>query len=401
MKNKNEKKDISSAEQSPRRKKLVADDQPAGSTGQIVRLKSGVDRPFLLIVIVLLCIGTTMVFSASYAYAKEYYNDSYYFSKRQIVWAAASIAIMFLVSRVDYLLIKRWVKPFFAVSLLLLALVPFIGHASGGAKRWLDLGFISLQPSELVKAAIVIMFADYAVRNQSRMHTVKYGIIYYGLWTGIICAFLYLQPHLSGMIIMLALTAIMMYAGGSRPKHLAVVSALGVAALAVLIFFTSHGRSRINIWLHPDLDPSGKGWQPLQSLYAIGSGGFWGVGLGQSRQKHLYLPEPQNDYIFAILAEEMGFIFAVAVLALFMILIWRGFYIARNAPSRFASLVVIGLISQVAVQVLLNIAVVTNSIPSTGISLPFFSYGGTSLMIFMAEMGIVLNISRYSYIEKS
>lgn len=380
----------------------VKNEAKAPAEKQIVRLKSGVDRPFLLLLIVLLCIGTTMVFSSSYAYAKSNYaGDSYFFSRKQIIWALISIAAMMGVSRVDYLFIKKYAKFLFLVSVGILMLVPLIGYTSGGAKRWISLGFTSFQPSELVKAMIVLYYADYAVKNQDKMHEFKYGIAFYGSWTILICGFLYLQPHLSGMIIMVLLTAVMMYTGGTRVKHLLFCGGGAVAAAIPLMLLTEHGRSRIEVWRDPLADITGKGWQPLQSLYAIGSGGFWGVGLGQSRQKHLWLPEPQNDYIFSILCEEMGFVFATAVLLLFLALVWRGFYIARNAPSRFASMVVIGLVSQIAIQVLLNIAVVTNSIPSTGISLPFFSYGGTSLLMFMAEMGIVLNISRYSYIEKS
>ncbi|MPM38145.1 putative peptidoglycan glycosyltransferase FtsW [bioreactor metagenome] len=203
------------------------------------------------------------------------------------------------------------------------------------------------------------------------------------------------------MVIITLITFIMLYLGGAKKLYIILMGIFGSAGLLALMLFTEHGKKRITVWLHPENFVQTEGWQPLQSLYAIGSGGLWGVGLGQSRQKHLYLPEPQNDYIFSILCEEMGFVFAAAVLLLFFLLIWRGYYIARYAPRRFAAMLAAGLTTAIAVQVLLNIAVVTNAVPATGVSLPFFSYGGTSLTIFMSEMGVVLNISRYSYINRN
>ena len=233
------------------------------------------------------------------------------------------------------------------------------------------------------------------------MKTLKHGVLPFIIVFGIIAFLLYKEPHLSAMIIILLITAAMMFLGGTRKLYFFGLAGIAAVAMVILLFATSHGSERIENWLHPELDPTGSGWQPLQSLYAIGSGGIWGKGLGQSTQKHLWLPEPQNDYIFAILCEELGFVFALAVIALFGILIWRGFYIAKHAPTQYTTLVVLGLILQVAIQVVLNIAVVTNTIPSTGVSLPFFSYGGSAMVMLSAEMGIILNISRFSYIEKS
>lgn len=370
---------------------------------KIIRLRGDVDRPFLLLVIILVCIGTTMVFSASYAYAKENYGgDSYYFAGRQIVWALVSFFAMAFFTRFDYIIIKRFTKVFCIATLVLMALVlvPGIGVVSGGARRWINLGFSSLQPSELAKAGVVLFFADYAVRNRKDMHTFRRGVLPFGITAVVLCAMLVLQPHLSAMVIILLLIFVMMFLGGTRKLYLALLALVGALGMGGIFALSSHGRERIEVWLNPENYAQGAGWQPLQSLYAIGSGGLWGVGLGQSRQKHLYLPEPQNDYIFSILCEEMGFLFAVFVLALFVLLIWRGFYIARNAPTQYASMVAFGLTAQIAIQVFLNLAVVTNTIPSTGVSLPFFSYGGTSLMICLVEMGIVLNISRYSYIQE-
>ncbi len=386
---------VSSKHTKPDKDKTIAPDR------KIVRFKSGVDRPFLFILLLLLCIGTVMVFSASYAYAKENLNDSYYFAIRQVIWAVLGIFICtVVVSNVDYLLIRKYGKVFFAVSMFLMVLVLFIGDETKGAKRWFNLGPINIQPSEIAKLAVVIFFAEYIVENQGSMKSFKKGALPFFLVAGYMMLTMFLQPHISGLIIILALVFVMMFFGGVSYKILGTLSGIALVGVAGLIFVSDHARQRIDVWLHPLQNIQGEGWQPMQSLYAIGSGGLWGVGLGQSRQKHLYLPEPQNDYIFSVLCEELGFIFAVSVLILFIALVWRGFYIAKNSPSNYASLVVIGIMSHVAIQVLLNLAVVTNTIPSTGISLPFFSYGGSSLMFLMAEMGIVLNISRYSYLEK-
>lgn len=370
---------------------------------KIVRLRSDVDRPFLLLVILLVCIGTTMVFSASYAYAKQNYDgNSYYFSVRQIIWAIVSLSAMAVFTRIDYLIIKRFTIIFCIVSLILMVAVwiPGIGVVRNNARRWIDFGISTFQPSELLKVAVVLFFSDFIARNRRDMHTFRVGVLPFGIVAVLCAGLLIIQPHLSATIIILILIFLMMYLGGTRKLYLGALAGVAALGMSVIIFFSSHGRQRLEVWFHPEEYLQGAGWQPQQSLYAIGSGGLWGVGLGQSRQKHLYLPEPQNDYIFSILCEEMGFIFATFVIILFVLLIWRGFYIARNAPTQYASLVVFGLTSHIAIQVFLNLAVVTNTIPSTGVSLPFFSYGGTSLLFCLVEMGMILNISRYSYLPE-
>lgn len=392
-------------EKKPQRSKVY---RPAGGESatemavgkKYVRCKSSFDRPFFFLVLILLTIGTIMVWTASYVYAKQNYGNSYFFSSRQIIWVALGFALMMFMSHVDYLIVRRWGKVAFAVSMLLMALVPIIGSEANGARRWFDLGLFDLQPSEICKLTVVLFFAEYIVEHQSEMKSFKKGALPFFAVAGLIAVTMFFQKHMSGMIILLSLVLVMMFFGGVSYKILAALGITGVTGAAALIAISSHARIRIDAWLHPELYPRSDGWQPLQSLYAIGSGGFWGVGLGQSRQKHLWLPEPQNDYIFSILCEELGFIFAAIVVIIFFALIWRGFHIARNAPSAYASLLVIGIISHVAIQVILNLLVVTNTIPSTGISLPFFSYGGTSLIILMGEMGMVLNVSRYSYLEK-
>jgi cell division protein FtsW len=367
----------------------------------LIRVKRGADIPFLVIVILLLLIGTVMVFSASYAYAKEFFDgDSYYYARKQIAWACVSLLSLYIFTFIDYSRLRAWTILYSVVSFVLLVLVLFIGKKVHGATRWIELGPLNMQPSELVKLAMILFISDYAVRYQNEMHLFRRGIFPILCIVGAICAALYFEPHLSAIIIVLFLAFVLMYLGGAKVWQLMALAGSAALAAGIVFLGTSHGRARIEAWLNPEADPLGAGWQPLQSLLAIGSGGLWGVGLGQSRQKYLYLPEPQNDYIFAVLCEEMGFVFAVAVILLFLALIWRGFYIAKNAPTKYSSLIVYGIVTQVAIQVFLNIAVVTNVLPSTGVSLPFFSYGGTSLAIIMAEMGIVLNVSKYSFVEK-
>ncbi len=367
-----------------------------------ITLVSGVDRPFLILVLTLLCIGTVMIFTASYAYAKQnFQGDSYYFAKRQLIWVAISVVAMFITANFKYTFYEKWAPLISIAALVLLALVPIIGYSAKGAKRWIGFGDINIQPSELVKIAVVIFIAWYATKFAHYIQSFWKGLVFVMVFVGIADMLLVLQPHLSAMIIITVLAFIMLFLGGVRVRYLVGSGIVGALGILGVIILTDHGRSRIKVWLNPEEFLLGEGWQPYQSRLAIGSGGLWGVGLGQSRQKHLYLPEPQNDYIFAILCEELGFICAVAVIILFMLLVWRGFYIARNAPRRFPALVAMGLTIHIAIQVLLNIAVVTNAIPATGVSLPFFSYGGSSLVTQMAEMGIILNISKYSYIDRN
>lgn len=383
--------------------------------GTIIRLIGEVDRPFLVIVVALLCIGSVMVFSASYAFAENEFNDSYYFARKQLGWAIGGLAIMAFVSKViDYRWIKKWALVGYIISLGLNFLVPILGFTVNGATRQIDLGFITFQPSELMKFFVILILAAYVSDNHAKIHTFKKGVLPFIIFGGIAAGSIIIQQHLSATIIVCLLVLAMMYLSGT--KGIWVGGALGSAIAAVAFVLTDTGREilgkivphaikRLQVWDDPiaymrDVETNWGGWQPSQSLFAISSGGFWGLGLGQSIEKHGYLPEPQNDYIFSILCEEMGFFGATIVIGLFVAFAWRGFKIAKNAPNRFTSLLVMGIVIQVVLQVILNIAVVTNSIPSTGIGLPFFSYGGTNLVILLAEIGIVLSISRYSYLEK-
>lgn len=459
--------------------------------------KTGIDRQFTATVILLLCMGTVMIFSASYAFAMENNGDSFFFAKRQVLWVALGLIAMFVTSR-PYRFYRSplVVNGVMAVALLLMVLVLAVGTAEDvtkGATRWLYIGPISFQPSEFLKFAVILYFSKYIMKYSDKIASpfnfknfLRYGAFefiiigigvciaafpmiinsifeektqqvyqaaaqagevveqsksvmgifdwffyivgaavivigilaifrfdcikkspdfYYGVVPYVIVllicgVLLFLQPHMSGMIIIGLIIFMMMWLGGTRWQYLAMGGVAGGCAMALLLTMKSHSSGRLQVWLDPFKYLKGGGWQPAQSLYAIGSGGFWGVGYGNSRQKHLYLPEPQNDYIFSILCEEMGFIGALIVMSVFIYLIYRGIVIALKSPDLFSKMLVVGIMGQVAIQVILNIAVVTNTIPSTGISLPFFSYGGTSLIILMGEMGVVLSVSRYSLTKK-
>jgi cell division protein FtsW len=345
---------------------------------------------------ILLAFGLIMVFSASYASA--YYNqeDSFYFVKQQLFAAVLGLLVMGVVIVSDYKWLKVVSVPLMVVSILLLIAVLFIGTTRNNATRWIYIGPVNFQPSEITKIALIIFFSHCMATYQKYMKSFKTGILPYLAILGIISFLLIKEPHFSATLLIGMLGMIMIFVGGGGLKWFVGMAAAGASAAAYLLFFTNYTKARIETWLHPEADPSGHGYQILQSLYAIGSGGLMGLGLGQSRQKYLYLPEAHNDFIFSILCEELGFIGAAFVMILFALLIWRGFVIAFRAPDRFGTLLVVGVTTLVSLQVLINIAVVTNFMPVTGMPLPFFSYGGTSLLMLLFEMGIVLNVSRYS-----
>ena len=353
-----------------------------------------IDLPFLVLTVLILTVGVIMVFSASFA--RSYYetgNAAGVFL-RQLIFAVGGVALMMVASRVKPKTIRRYSRLLMIVSVGLLALVLIIGVIGGGSRRWINLGFTTFQPSEITKLAVILYFASMACRYKDDMKTWKYGIIPFGFWLGIIVVLLGLEPHFSAIIIICLVGGIMMYAGGSNIKHLALIVIAGGALLLLVLLTGGYTSERIAAWRDPMAEKLGDGWQIVQSLYAVGSGGLLGLGLGQSIQKHMYLPEEHNDYIFAIVCEELGFVGAVLILLLFALLIIRGYWLALHTRDRYSSLIVIGIMTLLAIQVFLNVAVVTNLIPSTGISLPFFSYGGTALLMQMAEMGIVLGVSR-------
>lgn len=375
----------------------------------IIRVQGGFDRPFLIIVILLLCFGSIMVFSSSFAAAYQEKGDSYHYIKRQMIFLISGFLIMLLVSKVDYRVMRKATTPLFIVMCVLLAFVPVMGIAEGEAVRWIELPVIGrFQPSEPMKTVLVLMLAHYFTTYQDRITNYRnfkesslWGNLYPYLIVCFVCFLVALEKHFSGVIILFLIGTIVIFAGGARKFWLFAAGGAGSVLVLIAIMLTDYARNRIDMWLHPENYSSlGTIYQTLQGLNAIGSGGLLGVGLGNSYQKYSYVPEPQNDFIFSIVCEELGFVGALAVIALFVLLVWRGFMIAMKAPDTFSSLIVIGIIGKVGIQAILNIGVVTAVIPNTGITLPFFSYGGSALWILLAEMGVVLSVSRYSYQDK-
>ena len=372
-------------------------------------LRTGVDIYFMIIVLAISLLGAVMAYSASSYYADHFMGDSMFYFKRHVIFLVASV----LFTSVFVIFARPWFWRMFGigiyiVSVILLIAVLFVGSEGGGAQRWIEIGPITIQPSELGKMATVMLLALIMSKyeknielNQRFNGHFKYGVLYPGLAIGCICVLVMLEKHLSGIIIIGLLGLTIMFIGGTDRKWLGIIVGVGIVAVLAVLFFSDYAQERVNTWLHlEDADPSGPAWQTWQGLYAIGSGGLFGVGLGNSRQKYGFVSQPQNDFIFTIVCEELGLFGALIVITLFILLLWRGYKIASKAPDKFCSLVVYGLTTKVALQTLLNIAVVTNSMPNTGISLPFFSSGGTALMLQIFEMGIILNISKFSYIKK-
>ena len=360
------------------------------------------DVPFLLLTLLLTVIGLVMLFSASFPSA--YYesgNPAYYF-KRQAIFAALGLSAMFVVGKINY---QRWrgaarMLLIFSIFLLILVIIPHVGITQNRATRWLGIeNVFTFQPSEIAKLAVIVYFADSISKKREKMLQWREGILPYAVILGVISILMLLEPHLSGTILIVGTGAIMMAVGGMQ-GWLIGAGIGGVAAVAVLFVklvesgVISYGASRIAMWHDPWLDMSDDGYQMVQSLIAIGSGGLLGLGLGKGRQKFLYLPEEHNDFIFAVVCEELGLIGACVIMLIFAMLLLRGFWIALHARDRFGTLLVVGVMTHLGLQVFLNIAVVSGLVPATGISLPFFSYGGTALALQLVEMGIVLSVSR-------
>lgn len=363
------------------------------------------DFVLFVTVLIILGFGLVMVLSASSPLAISEGRSSYAYVTTQALSAAVGIVAMIAISKIDY---RKWAKfdkiIYFGSILLLLAVrIPGIGREANGAYRWIDLKFTTFQPSELVKIGMIIFFAKYLTDHKADLHTFVKGFIYPLLLVSpIILILVVVQSHLSASVIIIMIVVILMLMAGTKMRYFVTVgtpiAGIGIAALYILAKFFDIGAyrlARLAAFADPWSDPSDKGYQIVQSLYAIGSGGLFGVGLGNSTQKYLYLPEPQNDFIFAVIAEELGFLGCLAVIILFGIFIWRGVLIAMKAPDSFGSLIAIGITSLVGLQAIINIAVVTASMPNTGMPLPFFSYGGTALLILLCAVGILLNISRY------
>jgi cell division protein FtsW len=368
---------------------------------RLFSIRSGVDMPFLILTLTLLVIGLIMLFSASFPNAYHFHHDSYYFIRNQLIWSVLGILVLFVVSCVDYHSLHKLAVPVLGLSFLLLIIVLFM-PVKNEVRRWIPLGPMSFQASEITKFAIVLSFAHFISRNFNRMHTFKYGVFPYACILGPTAFLLYLEPHISCLVIVVLLAGGMLYVGGIKLRWFGLVLAVALVGVAYLVLSNklSYANDRVIGWLDP-FNPNVDTWQTKQGLYAIGSGGLLGLGLGNSRQKYLFIPEPQNDFIFAVVCEELGFIGALIIILLFAALIWRGVVISMRAKDKFGSLLGIGLTAQFGLQVILNILVVTNTIPNTGISLPLFSYGGTALVMLLAQMGIVLAISRSSTLKKN
>lgn len=392
-----------------RRKQITAS---GTSRGYKEKIATGpMDFPFFLIIMILLVMGIIMMFSAGYAWAIAKSGMGTNYVRRQLAMAAVGLVGMFFASFFDYHWLRKPIIAYgfygFSIVLLVLCRVGPFQAPRGDSHRWINVAGVTFQPSELMKLAIILLFAYLISVNYTKMKYFKYGIVPFMMFLGIVVVLMMWQPHLSGTIIIGAIGVIMMYVGGSRFKHLLILAILAALLLAAALFVLievkgfSYFEGRITTWTDPFSSDNNLAdtWQTRNSLIAIGSGGLFGLGLGNSRQKFLYLPEAQNDFVFAVVCEELGFVGAIMVIILFLLFILRGMYIASKAPDKFGMMLAVGLTVQIGLQALLNIAVVTNTIPNTGVSLPFFSYGGTALIMQLVQMGIILNISRQSIIE--
>ena len=366
-----------------------------------------VDYLLLTATVLLALFGTMMVFSSGYAYAKFRYGDEWYFIKRQSIWLFVGLVVMLLASHISPSLLRATSPALYVLTLLLLLLVLVIGFVGNGAQRWISIGPVTIQPSEIAKLTMVLMLARYfsefeelSLDKKSRRNSFLFGTLFPCIIMLSVIILVMLQKHLSCIIILGAIGLLVILSSGVNPKYIAVFTFIGIIGVSCLALFTDYTKDRITVWQDPEAYRLTGGWQTLQGLMAIGSGGIFGLGYGNSVLKHCYVSEPANDMIFAILCEELGFLGALIAMALFAILVIRGYTVALRAENVFSRIVAIGITTKIAIQVLLNIAVVTNTIPNTGISLPFFSYGGSSLVMIFFEMGILLSISRFSKIRK-
>lgn len=370
-------------------------------------LNNSVDFTLVITVLLLLSLGLVMVLSASSPTSLQEYGNSYKYFLRQLIFAILGLFGMYFVSKIDYRIYQRFYKQAWWLSAALLVAVLVLGSEAKGAKRWIDLGFTTFQPSEIVKFLMIVFYAGILVKNRNEL-----GKFWKGLVKHIVCLvpiifLLILEPHISTSMVIIITCCVMILVAGCKFWQFCasgVVAVGGIGSLATVLYFVSdafkknfqYAVTRVVTFMDPWKDATGDGWQVIQSLYAIGSGGLFGAGLGDSKQKYLYLPEPHNDFIFSVLAEELGFVGCVGVFILFAIFIWRGILIAMKAPDMFGSLVAVGITTLVGIQVIINVAVVTSSMPATGMQLPFFSYGGTALFILLCEVGVLLSISRAS-----
>ncbi len=401
--------------------KTVKKTNKKSKTGGLFRTLFGGGRngdmslSFFAYVMILLVVGLVMMSSASYAWAYSEFGDGLYYAKNQALNAGVGFVAMIFFMRFDYHNFKQLKLPLFkkfniagifyiAVAILLIAVL-LIGNTEGGemgAKRWIDIGPFNLQPSEVAKLALIVFFAYSMENDGQKMNTFKTGILKYAAFLGVYVLLIALEKHISGIILVGTIAIAMILCGGANKRQFVALGTIAVAAASGFIFWQyntpgSYVQARINAWLHPFEDVLGDSWQTANSLIAIGSGGLFGLGLGNSRQKYLYLPETKNDFVFPIVCEEIGFVGALAIIIVFFLLVVEGYSIAVRCKDRFGMLLAVGITTQIGIQTVLNLAVVSNLIPNTGISLPFFSYGGTALIMQLVEMGIMLNISQHRY----
>ena len=359
-------------------------------------LNNPFDFTLLITILLLLFIGLIMVLSASSPSALSETGNSYEFFSKQLFFAVTGVVAMLIISKIEYRFYKKFYKHAWVLSFVLLALVLIAGRTINGSKRWIYItSTLSFQPSEMVKMLMIIFYAGILTKNKDDLGSYSQGFVKHIILVLPIIGLLLAEPHFSSSIVILGICSIMMIIAGCKFWHFLVTGVTsGVPLIMGLIMIEPYRLKRVITFLDPWQDATGDGWQVIQSLYAIGTGGLFGVGLGDSKQKYLYIPEPHNDFIFSILGEELGFIGCAVVLILFAIFIWRGILVAMKSPDMFGSLVAIGITALVGIQVIINVAVVTSSMPATGMPLPFFSYGGTALFMLLCEMGVLLNISR-------
>ncbi|MCQ6274002.1 stage V sporulation protein E [Bacillus sp. V3B] len=360
--------------------------------------KTTPDIILMLLTFTLLAIGLVMVYSASAIWADYKFDDSFFFAKRQMLFAGVGIIGMFFIMNIDYWTWRTWAKVLIIICfvLLVLVLIPGIGNVRNGSRSWIGIGAFSVQPSEFMKLAMIAFLAKFLSERQKYITSFKKGLIPSLGLVFLAFGMIMLQPDLGTGTVMVGTCTVMIFIAGARIRHFMVLGLIGLAGFVVLVLSAPYRIKRITSFLDPWQDPLGSGFQIIQSLFAIGPGGLFGLGLGQSRQKFFYLPEPQTDFIFAILAEELGFIGGSFILLLFSLLLWRGIRIALGAPDLYGSLLAVGIIAMVAIQVMINVGVVTGLMPVTGITLPFLSYGGSSLTLMLLAVGVLLNVSRYS-----
>lgn len=364
----------------------------------MMKRKDKPDYVLMVTTLLLLVIGLIMVYSASAIWADYRFHDSFFFLKRQLLFASIGIAVMLFVMNVEYWVWHKWSKVLLIICfiLLIIVLIPGVGLVRGGARSWLGIGAFSIQPSEFMKIAMIIFLARFLTEHQKRITSFRKGLLPSLSLVFLAFGMIMLQPDLGTGVVMVGTCIVMIYIAGAKLSHFFTLGLVGLAGLVSLIISAPYRIQRITSFLDPWSDPLGSGFQIIQSLYAIGPGGIMGLGLGQSRQKFFYLPEPQTDFIFSILAEETGFLGGAFVLLLFCIMLWRGIRIASHAPDAFGSYLAVGIVGMLVIQVVINVSVVTGLMPVTGITLPFLSYGGSSLTLMLGSVGILLNISRYA-----